>query len=470
MEMFKNFHSFADCIAVYSDDFSYVTYLELEAMVRDFEEFLDTSELVFILGANDLDSLVCYLAAIRRGCVALMLSPDLGEDYLLELESKYKPKYIWAPLNATTNFSLSHSQQQIFNTYNLLSSTSNLNLPSSLALLLTTSGSTGNPKLIRISKKNLEANTSSIVEALSLEASDRVITTLPMNYSYGLSIINTHLQIGATLIMNSYPISSREFWDYAKKTKATSMGGVPFTYEVLSKFNSKFVSESSLKKFTQAGGKLSREKVLEIFELVDGIGGTFTVMYGQTEATARISVLPHRLIKGNPESIGRPIPKGEIVLVDEVGEEISAPFQPGELRYLGPNVCLGYAERLEDLYSPDNNNGSLDTGDLAYVDSDGLFFITGRKSRFVKLFGVRTSLDDIEHALSQAGFTCICQQKNDRLLIFTTEVEMLQKINDYVKSLYKLPLTAFSTIAIKSIPRNDSGKVLYANLLEEVEA
>jgi acyl-coenzyme A synthetase/AMP-(fatty) acid ligase len=291
-----------------------------------------------------------------------------------------------------------------------------------------------------------------------------------MNYSYGLSIINTHLQIGATLIMNSYPISSREFWDYAKKTKATSMGGVPFTYEVLSKFTSKFVSESSLRKFTQAGGKLSREKVLEIFELVDGIGGTFTVMYGQTEATARISFLPHKLIKRFPESIGTPIPKGEIVLVDEFGEEISVPFQTGELRYVGPNVCLGYAERLDDLYSPDNNNGSLDTGDLAYVDGDGLFFITGRKSRFVKLFGVRTNLDDIERALSQAGFTCVCQQKNDRLLIFTTEVEMLQQINDYVKSLYKLPLAAFSTIAIKSIPRNDSGKVLYANLLEEVEA
>ena len=468
--MFRNFHSFSDRIAIYSDDSSHVTYGELEIMVRDFEALLETSELVFILGANDLESLVCYLAAIRKGCVALLLSPDIEEDYLLNLTSTYKPKYIWAPFSTTPNLSLSHSQQQTFNSYNLLSSTYNLNLPSSLALLLTTSGSTGNPKLIRISKKNLETNTSSIVEALNLERSDRAITTLPMNYSYGLSIINTHLQIGATLIMNSYPISSREFWDYAKKTKATSMGGVPFTYEILSKFNSKFISESSLKKFTQAGGKLSREKVLEIFELVDGIGGTFIVMYGQTEATARISTLPHKLIKGHPDSIGRPIPKGKIVLVDEFGGEISAPFQNGELRYVGPNVCLGYAERLEDLYSPDNNNGSLDTGDIAYVDADGLFFISGRKNRFVKLFGVRTNLDDIEHALSQAGFTCICHQKNDKLLIFTTDVEMLQSINDYVKSLYKLPLNAFSTIAIKSIPRSDSGKVLYANLLEEVEA
>jgi acyl-coenzyme A synthetase/AMP-(fatty) acid ligase len=467
--MFSNFIEYSNRVAVYSEDNSFVTYAELDVMVNEFEELLDASELILILGSNDLETLVCYLASIRKGVVALMLPSNLDQTYLQHLLLIYKPKYVWSQKNSGVPIFPKTPEKYLSQKYTLHDSGINVNLPPSLALLLTTSGSTGNPKLVKISKENLEANTASILEVLDIEPEDRAITTMPISYSYGLSIINTHLQIGASLVMNNHSISSRDFWDYAKATKATSMGGVPFTYEMLGKFSSNFISKTNLRKFTQAGGKLKKERVLEILELIDELGGTFSIMYGQTEATARISVLTHELIKSNPESIGKAIPQGRILIYDENGQEVTTPFQVGELRYFGPNVSVGYADNLNDLYNPDSNNGQLNTGDLGYMDSNGLYFITGRKNRFIKLFGIRTNLDDIEGSLNQEGFNCVCHQKNDRLLIFTTEVDKVKSINDFVRGKFKLPRDGFSILRIETIPRNESGKILYNALLEEIE-
>ena len=469
MEMFKNFQDYSSNIAVLTDSKIEVTYGQLESRVSSFEKYLESGELILILGSNDFQTLICYLAAIRRGTVVLMLSSNIEQNYLENLINSFKTKFIWGLGNNLQTISIDFHEIFKHESYTLLASKNSLTLPSDLALLLTTSGSTGLPSFVRISRKNLVANTNSIIQALGIKKFDRAITTLPVNYSYGLSIINSHLTAGASLVLNSNAIASREFWDLAILTKATSMGGVPFTYEMFRKFDSDFIAKSQLRKFTQAGGKLEKNLVLQIVKTVEELNGSFILMYGQTEATARISVLPFELVKENPESIGKPIPNGEIKLIGEDNFEISEPFQEGELRYFGPNVTLGYANTLEDLYSADNNNGSLDTGDIAYFDNNGLFYISGRKKRFIKLFGIRTSLDDIESNLQAEGFECVCSQIDDVLYIYTTEKKSIDKIRKFVIVKYKIRQSDFTISFIESVPRGESGKVLYSNLPKKVE-
>ena len=465
--MFSDFKDFSNKTALFLEDSRQVSYKELDQKVGEIQKLLQPSELIFIIGSNDLETLVCYIAAIRQGTVALMLSPSLDRNYLKQLINNYNPKYVWAPNNFEFDFSYKLNKSFKSEKYFLLTSEVTSNLPNSLALLLTTSGSTGNPKLVRISKNNLESNTLSIIEVLDIDKDDSLITTLPINYSYGLSLINTHLQRGATVILNNHSVSSREFWEYARTSAATSMGGVPFTYELLIKFKSANIATTKLRKFTQAGGKLKKETALKVLDLVENLKGTFHIMYGQTEATARISVLPFHSIKERPESIGKPIPRGEILLIDEGGKEITQPFLEGTLVYKGPNVSLGHAENLDDLYLADSNCGYLDTGDLGHKDTEGYFYITGRKSRFVKIFGLRMNLDDIENSLTQENIQCACIQLNDTLIIFVVDSDKISVLQNTLKRKYNLRSTDYSLKIIASFPRSESGKILYGLLANE---
>lgn len=466
--MFSDFQHFSSKTAVCLSDSRQISYVELEQKVSKAQELLTSSEIIFIIGTNDLETLVCYIAAIRKGSVPLMLSPSLDHEYLRKLLENYNPKYIWVPSNFDFEFPLTFDKKCNLENYSLLSSDVVSNLPDTLALLLTTSGSTGNPKLVRISKDNLAANTASIIEALSIQNEDRLITTLPINYSYGLSMINTHLQKGAALVLNNFSVSSREFWEYAIASEATSMGGVPFTYEMFVKFKTDFISKTNLKKFTQAGGKLKKELALTLLETIEDLDATLQIMYGQTEATARISVLPFEEIRERPESIGKAIPLGEILLFDEDGVEIREPFHVGVLRYKGPNVSLGHAENLADLYREDANKGILDTGDLAYKDHEGYFYISGRKNRFVKIYGIRMSLDDIEEQLSVQNFQCVCVQLNDVLIVFTLDANQVSAIQNFLMQRFKLRSSDYFLRVVNSFPRSESGKVLYADLTKEV--
>ncbi|MDR0611422.1 MAG: AMP-binding protein, partial [Planctomycetaceae bacterium] len=335
-----------------------------------------------------------------------------------------------------------------------------------LALLLTTSGSTGSPKLVRLSYRNIQSNAESIAEYLEITAEDRAITTMPMSYTYGLSIINSHLIKGATIITSELSLVERKFWDIVKNLKPTTFGGVPYIYEILKKLRFKQMLLPSLRYITQAGGKLSQELVEEFRDICKEKGIRFIVMYGQTEATARMSYLPYENSFEKSRSIGIAIPGGKFWIENENGEIIETSETKGELVYQGENVSLGYAESPADFVKGDENNGILRTGDIAYRDADGFYYIVGRKKRFIKIFGNRVSLDETE-SLLQSHFSdtnIACSGIDDKMYIFIVNELLKENIQKFLTERTGLNTTAFKIVVIQVIPKNESGKTIYTIL------
>lgn len=335
-----------------------------------------------------------------------------------------------------------------------------------LALLLTTSGSTGSPKLVRQSYRNIQSNAEAIAAYLELTAEERPVTTLPMNYTYGLSIINSHMQVGATVLLTDRTMLMKSFWDFMKTQKATSFGGVPFTYELLKKVRFFRMELPDLRYMTQAGGKLSPELHREFASWAEERGKKFIVMYGQTEATARMGYLPAAKSIEKYGSMGIPIPGGQFLLTDVHGDEITEPDVVGELIYQGDNVTLGYAEKREDLAKGDEWHGYLVTGDMAKRDRDGYYYIVGRKKRFLKIFGNRVNLDEIDRLIKEnfEGIDCASTGVDDRMKTYITDSELKDEVRRYLSAKTHLSESAFEVIYIEEIPKNESGKVLYSEL------
>lgn len=440
-----------------------ISYRTLLSVADKIAGIIEKRCLVFCVCSNNFESVAGYIGFLRAQIVPILINPDIDTDLYTELETTYQPSYVWAPKNfAKGTLSYAHGNYELKKTsYNAMHE-----LYDELALLLTTSGSTGSPKLVRQSYKNIESNTHSIIEYLNITEIDRAITTLPLSYTYGLSILHTHLAAGATVILTDTSLMNKSFWSLLKEQKATTFGGVPYTYEMLKKLRFARMDLPSLTYLTQAGGKLSKELSLEFSEICAKQGKRFIVMYGQSEATARMSYLPWKYAIIKAGSIGIAIPHGKFTLVDANGEEITAPHVTGELVYEGDNVTLGYAESIEDLAKDDERHGVLQTGDMAEFDEEGFFYIVGRKKRFLKIFGNRVNLDEVEGLLKSKGYDCAVGGVDDHMKIFVTDKRQLEDVKHFVSSKTGLNPVAFTSVYIESIPRNESGKILYANLEE----
>ena len=342
---------------------------------------------------------------------------------------------------------------------------------SDLCLLLTTSGSTGSPKLVKQSYTNVEVNAKSIVKYLEIDTTERPISTLPMNYTYGLSIINSHLFVGATILMTDKGLMQKEFWSFFKEYEATSFGGVPYTYEMLDRLRFFRMDIPSLRYSTQAGGKLTPELHKKFAENALAKGIKFIVMYGQCEATARMAYLPANKSLEKYGAMGIAIPGGKFHLIDTEGKEIQKAHETGELVYEGENVTLGYAECGDDLIKGDERNGILQTGDMAYFDEDGYYYIVGRKKRFLKIYGNRVNLDEIDRMIKTEfeNIDCASSGVDDHLYIFVTEEDIAKQVKEFVVKKTGINRQAFSTIVIDEIPKNDAGKTLYKELKKYYE-
>ena len=335
-----------------------------------------------------------------------------------------------------------------------------------LALLLTTSGSTGSPKLVRQSYKNIQSNAESIAEYLELTKDERPVTTLPMNYTYGLSVINSHLLVGAQILMTDYAMNMKKFWTFMKEHHATSIAGVPFTYEMLKKVHFFRMDVPDLKYMTQAGGKLSPELHREFAVWCAERGKKFIVMYGQTEATARMGYLSADKSIEKYGSMGKAIPGGVFHLIDVNGNEILEPETVGELVYEGPNVTLGYAREPADLARGDERHGRLVTGDMARMDAEGYYYIVGRKKRFLKIFGNRVNLDEIDRMIKEtfSDLDCASAGVDDHMKTYITDPGKTDSVRQWLSAVTRLSETAFEVLYIEEIPKNEAGKVLYNDL------
>lgn len=467
--MMWNFKQYTNNVAVISDQGECITYHQLDIATERLIKNIDERYLVFSLCTNSVGAVVGYTGFINHNIVPLLLDSHLDLELLQHLIDTYKPSYLWMPESITERFSGFNSIYSDFN-YTLVKTNFDDKYPlfDDLALLLTTSGSTGSPKLVRQSYKNIEANTKSIVEYLELDQTERPITTLPMNYTYGLSIVNSHLYVGATLLMTDKTLMEKGFWSFFKEQEATSFGGVPYTYEMLDKLKFFRMGLVFLRTMTQAGGKLSPELHKKFAEYAKETDKHFIVMYGQTEATARMSYLPHEKSLEKCGSMGIAIPGGKFTLIDVVGNVITEPEVSGELVYEGSNVTLGYAECGDDLIKGDERFGKLITGDMAEVDKEGYFYIVGRKKRFLKIFGSRVNLDEIERMIKAQfnNLDCASAGMDDKMYIFISCVdEFLEtRVKKFLSDKTGLNPVAFVVKQIEKIPKNESGKTLYTKL------
>jgi len=456
-----------------------MTYKEMDLCCHQFGERLESRKLVFSFCENSIGSICGYVAFLYNRVVPVLLDKHIDRELRKNLISIYQPDYIYVPNEIAKEIEQDNLELVcIYNNYGYcLYKTSfhyQHNLYNELALLLTTSGSTGSPKLVRQSYKNIQANAESIAEYLQIDESERPITTLPMNYTYGLSIINSHLLCGATMLVTENTLMERSFWDFFRKEQATSFGGVPYTYEILKKLRFFKMKLPSLRYMTQAGGKLAPVLHKEFAEYAEENGKKFIVMYGQCEATARMAYLPAEYAVQKYGSMGIAIPGGRLELIDVNNRKICQPDVVGELVYYGENVTLGYAECAEDLRLGDERHGKLETGDMAKRDADGFYYVVGRKKRFLKIYGNRVNLDEAERLVKtflverQSEGDCACAGVDDKLYVFVTDgsKELDEQIKHFLSKKTGLNQAAFTIKHIENIPKNEAGKTLYIKLEE----
>lgn len=470
MNFYRDIDKYKDNIAVITDRKERLTYKELVSDSDVLMNNLEKRTVLFLVCRNCVESICAYIGALRNGIVPVMINEEMNRELFYNLYNIYKPAYLYGPENWNN---LEQSNPEGIGKYRefVMYRTGfkeRHKLNDKLALLLTTSGSTGSPKLVRQSYVNIVSNARAIAEYLELNEGERPITTLPMNYTYGLSIINSHLLVGAAILLTDYTLLNREFWNFFKEEGATSFGGVPYTYEILKKLRFFRMELPSLKTMTQAGGKLSPELHKEFARYAEENNKRFVVMYGQTEATARMAYLPWNKSIEKCGSMGIAIPGGKLWLRDEEGNAVTESDVIGELIYEGENVTLGYAETAEDLEKDDERGGVLETGDMAKCDSDGYFYIVGRKKRFLKIFGNRVNLDEAERMIKEefTELDCACAGLDDKLYVFVTiqEDRTIQAVKRFLAQKTGLNPTAFSVKAIDKLPKNEAGKTLYKNL------
>ncbi|NUP74717.1 MAG: AMP-binding protein [Sinomonas sp.] len=422
-----------------------VGYRELADQVGALVETLGpVRRLVALEAENTLPSLQLYLAALSAGHALLLVPPGKGggEGGIL---AGYDPDVLARVEGG--RLVLDERRQGTRH-----------ELHPELALLLSTSGSTGSPKLVRLSARGVESNAEAIAQYLHVGPDDVAATTLPLSYCYGLSVINSHLQRGASVALTGLSVVDPCFWDVVRTKGVTSLAGVPYTFDLLDRIGFEDMDVPSLRFVTQAGGRLAPERVRAYAELGRRRGWDFYVMYGQTEATARMAYLPPDLAEEHPESIGVPIPGGTFELEPVPG------LAADELVYRGPNVMLGYAERPEDL-ALGRTVHELRTGDLARRNSAGLYEIVGRRSRFVKIAGLRVDLGRAERHLAELGAVAAVAGDDERLVAAVEAASGPSLLGKELAQALSLPRAAVVVRAVEEIPRLPNGKPNYPAIL-----
>lgn len=441
-----------------------ISYEELVFRIEVFSSNLDREKsIVLCIVDNSHDFVVAYLSFLNSGVVPILLSPKLSKSEIESYIQNYKPKYLWVPKSSC----FSHPQYvELYQNDDALFFVSKtyqcVLINKKLTILATTSGSTASKKLVRQSLKNIETNAYAIAKALKIDSHLSTITTLPLNYSFGQSIIHSHFLAGATISLTNHSIIEKKFWELVKEFKIGIIYGVPVTFDIIKNLNINKLKLPDLKAFAQAGGKINPITRDYFQEYCKTKNKDFFIMYGQAEATTRISSF--NLIE-KPEkfqSVGKPLTNCRV----QMSKKFIKPNE-SELIFNGSNVCMGYANCIEDLSLGDEWNGELKTGDTGFVDNDGYVYITGRLKRIIKIYGHSISLDQLEENLNTATRKKIaCIQKNDNLIVFAQDTTKNDIISSIILKLTGLRSSEFTIVELTSLPYTDTGKISYQSLEE----
>lgn len=423
---------------------------------------------VFLRAGTDLPTVLRYLAAFESGRAVALVDPALDSGALSLLVDRFSPGAVLAapggesPAGYTVNGDRWVRRRE-----------GGARVHPELAVLLPTSGSTGNPRLVRLSRHALETNARAIADVLGITGDDVAPTSLPLHYSYGLSVLNSHLARGATVVIEPSGLLGRGFWDTVDSYGCTTLAAVPYHYEVLRRLGFDPANHRRLRTLTQAGGKLRTELVTEFDAKMRAAGGRLYVMYGQTEAAPRMSTMPAGRLADKPTSVGPALPGGSFGIRRNDGSETTHPKITGEIVYRGPNVMMGYAQREAELALGEQTGGALDTGDLGYLDDEGFLSVTGRLKRIGKVFGNRISLDDLEQAVRATGLgidLVAAVPAEDKVVLFAEGAAngVCRMASRALADRLHLHSSGFDVRGISAIPLLASGKIDYQALVEQV--
>ncbi len=418
------------------DDGNILRYGDLSRLVCYWGNRLPGRLLVFFLFSNTVPHLEAYAGLHGAGHVLVLLPEKISETTLATLVETYKAEAI---VRSASSGAVSVEVLR----------DAGGGLHSDLSICLCTSGSTGSSKFARFSAGQLRSNAYAIKEYLQIDATEIAMAHLPIEYSYGLSVLHSHVAAGAKVLLSKQSIVQKHFWSRAQQ--ATSLAGVPYNYELLLQMRLDRAQLPAMRTLTQAGGRLPQELLTRVHNIADQRGWKFHVMYGQTEAGPRISWLKHDLMTKWPNAIGQAIPGVAISLDD------------GELIIHSPSVMMGYAHSRVDLKRGDDLQGHLRTGDLGEMIAPGYFRVIGRKSRFLKIQGNRVDLQIVEDRLLTAGHTVHCVGVDDNLQICTTQSDIELVRRDAV-ALLSLPVRSINICGLPDWPRLPNGKIDYTVL------
>lgn len=451
------------------DNYGYeVTYGDLCKTAFELSEYMMPRAVAFVLCENTVGALTAFVSCEHNKTVPLMLNAGLDKGLLDGLLDTYTPKYIWVSERRCEHFS---RYREVTRCYGyVLYDAGNPIYPvdDRLSLLLTTSGSTGSPKLVRYKYGNLEANAKNVADVFGWTENERPFCDLSMNYTMGLNVINSHLWVGATVVLTTYNIMSAEYWDMMKSQRCTNITGVPFSYEVFFRLRFQRMQLPDMYTFAEGGGKLTDKMFMDMVDYAEKNNKRFIATFGTTETSARLAFLDPKEARNHCGSIGKAIPEGRLSLIDDDGVEIMDAVAEGEMVYEGPNVTMGYATTREELMAGDDFNGRYATGDIARRDEEGFYYIIGRKGRFLKLLGYRVSLDQCERLIkSEMGLNCACTGTDKAMIVYVTDKEKTEDVASFIVDKIHLYKSLVKVRAIDAIPLNENGKVLYRMLDKE---
>jgi len=465
--LFQGIEKYGEKTALISKETGVLTYNNIEYLVNILKKKIPSKSFAILLCENSIAPIIYYIFSIKNHCVIMLIDIKTDPAEVKSLIRVYEPSFIVGPTEwiKKNKFFKNEFYYKLLD-YSIYRTKFNLfpKINNKLCLLMPTSGSMGSVKFVKISKENITENTNSIIKYLKITSKEKAITNMPFNYSYMLSIINTHIQIGASIFVTNESMLQKQFWNDLKINKISSFNGVPYHYDILIKLGLKNIYNNNLNLFTQAGGKMNIENQKLILDFLKIKNAKFITMYGQTEASPRISYLEPKYNFIKLGSIGKPIPKCKMWIENSNGKKVDKTSEIGELVFKGKNVFMGYAKNIRDLKKPDANKGLLKTGDLAFVDKDGFFYLAGRKSKFIKIFGSRFSLDEIEERMQKKGISIACKNKNDELYIYYVNNQKKNNIIKNITNITKQNNIDFKLILLKRFPRKSNGKIDYQNL------
>jgi len=435
-----------------------LTYRDLNSRVQDAADCLSQipRSLILLQANNDIGCITCYLAALTAGH-AVFLSPlSARHPGVAALIQTYRPELILlnsggVPADCEADYETAGSLAG----YRALRRRERTDAPPhpSLALLLSTSASTGTAKAVRLSAKNLAGSAAQISDALSLASSDRAQLSLPLSFVYGLSVLNSNLYAGSQLVLIQGTFANRALYGKIAAAGVTSLACVSQIFEYMRQLGIDAAQLPLVSRLTHSGSALDPRLVAWVDEHFARRGASVYLMYGQTEACGRISVLDPASLSARLRSVGRAMRGSDISRADD-----------GEIIYRGPGVMLGYATRREDLALGDVLEGTLRTGDLGRLDESGYLYLTGRKSRYCKVFGQRVNLDDVEAFVRAERPAAVVETDGTIAIYFEGVVPEAPAVPLKVAQQFQLPPDSIRIHSVAELPRTAHGKIAYSVL------